>query len=167
MALAYQHDMHGYYAGEIEDFGGPLPNNSTRARPEQRAGYVPRWNGSAWEQVENHKGEEGWLDGKPRKIGDYGPYPDGWSATGPEKSREELFRLLRAARDIRLAATDYLMLPDSPLAGERKAAVTVYRQALRDLPAQEGAPWDGGGEATPWPVLPGTDAACRGNTACA
>lgn len=166
MAKAYQYDMYGYYAGEIEDHG-LLPNNATHALPEQQEGYIPRWDGAAWEQVENHRGEEGWLNGKPHKIEEYGPYPDGWSAIEPKKSREELLRMLRAARDIRLAATDYLMLPDSPLADGQKAALTLYRQALRDLPAQEGAPWDGGGEATPWPVLPGTVAACRGNTACA
>ncbi|MDY0204729.1 MAG: phage tail assembly chaperone [Desulfovibrio desulfuricans] len=32
--------------------------------------------------------------------------------------------------------------------------IKAYRQFLRDLPAQEGAPWDGGGELTPWPELP-------------
>lgn len=154
MALAHQYDMSGYYAGEIDDFGGPLPNNSTRVGPQRQPGYIPRWNGAAWEQVENHKGEEGWLNGEPHKIGDYGPYPDGWSATEPEMSREERFRLLRAARDARLAATDYLMLPDYPRTSGQQAAGTIYRQALRDLPAKDGAPWDGGGELTPWPAPP-------------
>lgn len=165
MARAYQYDMRGYYAGEIEDFGGPLPNNATRAAPDRQAGHIPRWNGSAWEQVENHRGEAGWLDGKPHTIGDYGPYPGGWSATEPEKGRAELLRLLRAERDRRLALTDYAMLPDYPLAGERKAAIGLYRQALRDLPQQEGAPWDGGAELTPWPVPPAS--AREGTAACA
>lgn len=164
MSRAYQYDMFGYYAGEIEDFGGPVPNNATRAQPELRTGHIPRWNGAAWEQVEDHRGEEGWLDGTPCRIGDYGPYPDGWSATMPEKSREERFRLLRAARDAGLAATDHLLMADYPLASEQKVAVAIYRQALRDLPAQDGAPWDGGGDATPWPALPVNareeDAAC-------
>lgn len=88
MATAYQYDMNGYYAGKIEDHG-LLPNNATSTMPEQQEGYIPRWNGTAWEQVENHKGEEGWLDGKPHKIEEYGPYPDGWSATEPEKSQQE------------------------------------------------------------------------------
>ncbi len=166
MASAYQYDMHGYYAGKIEDHG-LLPSNATATMPEQREGYIPRWNGSAWEQVENHRGEAGWLNGTPRKIGDYGPYPDGWSAIEPEKSREELLRMLRAARDIRLAATDYLMLPDAPLASGRKAALTIYRQALRDLPQQDGAPWDGGGELTPWPQAPADAVSPQGNMPCA
>ena len=64
------------------------------------------------------------------------------------------FERLRAERDRRLSATDYLLMQDYPLNDTLKGAVQLYRQALRDLPAQEGAPWDGGGEATPWPELP-------------
>ena len=66
----------------------------------------------------------------------------------------ELFRLLRAERDARLAATDYLLAVDYPISPEKKEAVVAYRQALRDLPSKQGAPWDGGGKATPWPVKP-------------
>lgn len=64
------------------------------------------------------------------------------------------FERLRAERDRRLSATDYLMTTDYPLTNEQRAAVTAYRTALRGLPAQEGAPWDGGGEETPWPQKP-------------
>ena len=45
-------------------------------------------------------------------------------------------------------------MQDYPLDNTLKEAVQLYRQALRDLPSQEGAPWDGGGEETPWPVMP-------------
>lgn len=65
-----------------------------------------------------------------------------------------LFSRLRAERDSRLTATDYLLMQDYPLDNPHKEAVRLYRQALRDLPSQEGAPWDGGGESTPWPELP-------------
>lgn len=64
------------------------------------------------------------------------------------------FERLRSVRDQRLAATDYLLMEDYPLDNTLKEAVRLYRQALRDLPSQEGAPWDGGGESTPWPVMP-------------
>lgn len=75
--------------------------------------------------------------------------------TPPEPpSSESLFASFRTERDRRLAATDYLLMPDYPLDDTLKGAVQAYRQALRDLPSQEGAPWDGGGEATPWPVIP-------------
>lgn len=64
------------------------------------------------------------------------------------------FERLRAERDRRLAATDYLLMEDYPLDNTHKEAVRLYRQALRDLPSQEGAPWDGGEEKTPWPETP-------------
>lgn len=65
-----------------------------------------------------------------------------------------LFSKLRTERDRRLAATDFLLMPDYPISGDQRAVVQAYRQALRDLPAQEGAPWDGGAEDTPWPEIP-------------
>lgn len=69
-------------------------------------------------------------------------------------SEEARFERLRAERDRRLSATDYLLMQDYPLDNTHKEAVRHYRQALRDLPSQDGAPWDGGGESTPWPELP-------------
>lgn len=61
---------------------------------------------------------------------------------------------VRAERDKRIAATDYLMAADYPLSDETRASVATYRQALRDLPQAEGFPWDGGGPDTSWPVIP-------------
>ena len=45
---------------------------------------------------------------------------------------------LRAKRDYLLAASDWTQLPDVP--SETKDKWALYRQALRDVPAQEGAP---------------------------
>ncbi len=69
-------------------------------------------------------------------------------------TESELFANLRAERDRRIAATDYLLTPDYPVAADMLAEVKAYRTALRDLPQAEGAPFDGGGEATPWPAMP-------------
>lgn len=90
----------------------------------------------------------------PRYTEELGPLPDGAVTGRPEKPAPtvpELFTSLRAERDRRIAATDYLVMPDYPLTEEAKATVSTYRQALRDLPQQAGAPWDGGGDLTPWP----------------
>lgn len=46
---------------------------------------------------------------------------------------------VRADRNQRLAACDWTQLPDSPADHE---AWAVYRQALRDLTAQAGFPWN-------------------------
>ena len=89
-----------------------------------------------------------------RYMDSLGPLPEGAVRERPEKPAPtvtELFASLRAERDRRIAATDYLVMPDYPLTEEAKATVSTYRQALRDLPQQAGAPWDGGGDLTPWP----------------
>lgn len=55
----------------------------------------------------------------------------------------------RARRNSLLKETDYLLMPDYPLTEELRAAWTAYRQALRDLPEQEGWPTD-----VIWPEKP-------------
>lgn len=72
----------------------------------------------------------------------------------PAPTAEQLYANLRAARDLRLAATDKYMLADYPISADSLAVVKTYRMALRNLTEQTGAPWDGGGAATPWPSFP-------------
>lgn len=54
---------------------------------------------------------------------------------------------VRRERDDKLKETDWTQLPDVPEA--IRNAYTAYRQALRDVPAQEGFPND-----IVWPDLP-------------
>lgn len=89
-----------------------------------------------------------------------------WEDSRPQPSWAELcaahatattaaqFTSLRAERNTRLADTDKMLLPDYPISADALAQVKAYRAALRDLPDQTGAPWDGGGELTPWPKKP-------------
>ena len=69
-----------------------------------------------------------------------------------EQEREaQAWISLRAERDRRLAATDWIMLPDvSVPPGTTREQWAAYRQALRDVPQQPGAPWD-----VVWPEPPG------------
>ena len=55
----------------------------------------------------------------------------------------------RAERNKLLAATDWTQVLDAPIDAETREAYRVYRQALRDIPEQEGFP----GTIT-WPELP-------------
>ena len=50
-------------------------------------------------------------------------------------TNEQKWAQIRAWRNAQLARTDWTQLSDSPL---DKAAWAIYRQALRDLPAQGG-----------------------------
>lgn len=67
----------------------------------------------------------------------------------PEPTDEEIAAQVRAERDGKIATTDYLMMPDYPLSDEDKVAVMAYRQALRDVPTQEGFPRE-----VAWPEIP-------------
>ena len=137
-----------------------LPANATfTAPPAAGSGKVAVWNGTAWDLKEDNRGTKYWLpgdawDSNPREMQGLGPLPEGAMLERPEPKEQEKFILLRGMRDGKIAATDYLIMPDYPLPEEKKAGVLAYRQALRDLPAQSGAPWDGGGELTPWPTMP-------------
>lgn len=70
----------------------------------------------------------------------------------PEPTTEELAARVRAERDRRITATDYLVMPDYPLDTDKLEEIKAYRQALRDLPQQPGFPWGGPDDpACPWP----------------
>ena len=56
---------------------------------------------------------------------------------------------VRAKRNKLLAATDWTQLADSQMDEKAQAAMRAYRQALRDIPQQEGFPFN-----VEWPALP-------------
>lgn len=58
----------------------------------------------------------------------------------------EQARNVRATRDAKLAECDWTQVADAPV---DKAVWATYRQALRDVTAQEGFPW-----TVEWPVAP-------------
>ena len=74
---------------------------------------------------------------------------DGWIAAAAEKEYEEVAAAARAARNALIAATDYLFESDYPITKAKKAEWAAYRQALRDVPEQEGFPYE-----INWPVKP-------------
>ncbi len=143
--------------------------STTIAPPETKDGYTCRWTGTEWEQVEDHRqqydstgvkagGTQYWLPGDsntsvPRYMTELGPLPEDALLEAPDKTAVELFAALRQKRNARLVETDVYLVADYPITAENLEKVKAYRSALRDLPSLDGAPWDGGGEATPWPVL--------------
>jgi len=66
----------------------------------------------------------------------------------PEEERYEFFAgVVRSDRDVRLTECDWTQNPDVPQS--TRELWTPYRQALRDVPAQPGFPYD-----ITWPVPP-------------
>ncbi len=54
--------------------------------PEAQTGYAAVWNGKAWEQIEDHRGETVWKSyAESMTIKELGPVPDGWTAEQPEQ----------------------------------------------------------------------------------
>lgn len=58
----------------------------------------------------------------------------------PEELRKKKEDEVRAKRDSLISKTDYLLAPDYPISAKDLEKVKAYRQALRDVPAQEGFP---------------------------
>lgn len=67
----------------------------------------------------------------------------------PAPTTEEVAAQVRSQRDALIAQTDYLMMSDYPISEEDKTLLETYRQALRDIPEQEGFPSN-----VQWPVAP-------------
>lgn len=67
----------------------------------------------------------------------------------PEPTDEELSTQARTERDRKIAKTDYYMMPDYPSNPQNLEELKIYRQALRDVPKQEGFPRD-----VRWPDVP-------------
>ena len=68
------------------------------------------------------------------------------------KYKTYLLNNIRKERNKRLAETDYLLMIDYPISEDKLVEVKEYRQALRDFPQQEGAPWLN--QEIPWPINP-------------
>lgn len=64
-----------------------------------------------------------------------------WFETSPvpRQSYEQAASTVRTQRNERLAKSDWTQLADAPVDAGLWA---IYRQALRDIPAQDGFPWE-------------------------
>lgn len=166
--------MHNYYFDENDPlhpyvFSAPAspgtiaPSNALREEPPLCEGFWPCEQHGVWNTIEDHRNKKGFINGRPYMIRKLGPLPDGWSDTPPPPTIEELFDRLRSFRDARITdllwvrerhADEIAIGKETTLTPVQYTALLTYIQALRDLPAQPGAPWDGGGELTPWPDMP-------------
>ena len=73
-----------------------------------------------------------------------------WNAAHPDPgTAEQQEAAVRAQRDKLLADTDWTQTLDAPIDAPTREAMRTYRQALRDVPQQDGFPAD-----VQWPELP-------------
>jgi len=68
-----------------------------------------------------------------------------WAAGANDRKAAEA----REERNTKLAETDWIVIKNLELNANIPGVWEVYRQALRDVPAQEGFPWD-----VTWPSQP-------------
>lgn len=79
------HPLRPYTHSTPANPGTMPPANALRGdKPTAPAGYWPGESGGAWIDIEDHRGLQGWLDGEPYTVTDFGPLPDGWSDAAPE-----------------------------------------------------------------------------------
>ncbi|WP_051258178.1 hypothetical protein [Desulfovibrio cuneatus] len=145
MAIAYQYTAEGYFAGPVEDYG-LLPHNATPVQPVFTEGHVPCWNGSAWEQAEDHKGKQGYVNGAPFTIAAYGSLPEGWRETPPPPTEAEqratLITAIQAHLDAFARARNY----DSAMACASYAtsANPTFAKEAQYMVAARDAVWEAG-----------------------
>mgnify|MGYP000043079655 CR=1 FL=1 len=73
-----------------------------------------------------------YAEAHPECVTEEQPY------VAPTPTQEELAASIRAERDRRIAATDYLVMPDYPLDTDKLEEIKTYRQALRDSSSATG-----------------------------
>ena len=161
----------GEYIGECVAQESPkekgvylLPANSTDVAPSAAGDNESAvWDGVLWTIVDDFRGAVFWTDCCTRHVivslGEI--VPDNLPTTPPPNDMvliengqwvddvPKIADAVRAERDGRLAACDWTQLPDCPLDDTQKAEWVGYRQALRDVPVQQGFPL-----AVAWPVKP-------------
>lgn len=153
------------------------PNSSTSVEPEKREGYWAHWNGEAWEYVALPKNADELIafgkikhdqtvpfwkkmnDLRTELLTDGSKYKqelvEGFWVTErlpdptPEEIRKQKEQEVRSKRDYLISQTDFLVSGDYPISDADLAKVKAYRQALRDVPSQEGFP-----DNVVWPEMP-------------
>lgn len=88
--------------------GTVAPANALRGkRPKVKAGFWPGEQSGKWVDIEDHRGEEGYVNGEAFTVFDFGPYPQGWATTPPEPTEEEKAAQRRAEIIARFAHIDF------------------------------------------------------------
>lgn len=125
--MFYSKSTGGFYDREIH--GNNIPADAVEITAEQHAALI-----------------EGQSQGK-RIVADEVGHPV--LADPPPPTDDDLAAVIRAERNMKIAACDWTVLSDAPLTTTEKTNWEAYRQALRDVTAQTTFP-----QSVEWPVAP-------------
>jgi hypothetical protein len=184
MIIYHYNPINGEYLEQSEARESPLdpgeyliPAHATATPPPNAApGFAAVWIGESWETLEDHRGQTVYdrQTGRARVIDALGPVPEDVTNDAPGMyqmwdSTEKAWTLdpaqasaaVRAERDRRIQDITWRIeryeseTRQGQATTDDIAFLDAYVQALRDLPGQEGFPWQGPeDEAVPWPEEP-------------
>jgi hypothetical protein len=149
-AVMYEAEFRAYQKAN----GGPSWETTTTEVLEALGADVvfegPQASGGTVYQYSQAAGVEQ-LDGKWYTKYILGPvFTDAEQETAYKASKDaEQAKSVRTSRDTKLAETDWIVIKNLELNANIPGAWEVYRQALRDIPAQAGFPW-----TNTWPTQP-------------
>jgi len=122
------------------------PNDVRERFVNALAGSINKyvWNGSEW-TLEQNTAE---IERFGFTLADFpdAPVPKMPAYNPDERALEQEAEEVRTQRDALLSQSDWTQVPDAPV---DQSAWATYRQALRDLPEQEGFP-----QEVVWPQIP-------------
>ena len=149
-AVMYEAEFRAYQKAN----GGPSWDTTTTEVLEALGADVvfegPQASGGTVYQYSQAAGVEQ-LDGKWYTKCVLGPvFTDAEQETAYKASKDaEQAKSVRQSRDTKLAESDWVVIKNLELNANIPGAWEVYRQALRDIPAQAGFPW-----TNTWPTQP-------------
>lgn len=128
-----------------------LPGDATALQPPaQREGFARVLNpaGDMWEYIEDHRGKDGFVSGRPHTVRDLGPLPAGWSDTAPEPTLDEKLAAIGAKYEAALGrlrdAMAVAMLADGPGMDDKVAALRAEWSSASSAQSAEIAALIGG-----------------------
>lgn len=153
--IVYQTGPNGLFIGEVSPEISPLEPGAylipggcvETAPPDAVAGHVRRWNGNAWEQVADHRGETWYMGRGPVVIDFLGdPSAQGLSATPPDPTLHDL----RSAKLDSINATAAALLAAGALV-DGGLHVALDDGSRADLTAMAATATASAAGTIPWP----------------
>ena len=100
------HPLQPYTHSAPANPGTFAPAHAVRTAPTVKKGFWPCMKNGTWEQVEDHRGKQGYVNGEAFTVKEPGPLPEGWSDTPPPPTLEEAVKKRKGEIQAELDALD-------------------------------------------------------------